>query len=90
MEKDESGGKQPPFFYPKEEDDQLSEEEKTEREKIANSIMTSFDKISQRYLERYIGAANRASPRWKIELNTFAKQLGLLLSKRACIPGFYR
>ena len=51
--------------------------------------MTSFDKISQRYLERYIGAVNRASPKWKNELNEFATQMGLLLSKRACIPGFY-
>ena len=52
--------------------------------------MTAFDKYGQRYLERLIGGMNRASPRWKLELNEFAKQIGLLLSKRACIPGFYR
>ena len=46
MEKDNFGGKTPPFFYPKEEDAQLNEEEKIEREKIAKSIMTSFDKSS--------------------------------------------
>ena len=90
MENDKSGGKQPPFFYPKEENATLNESEKIERDKIAKSIMTSFDKISQRYLERYISAVNRASPKWKIELNDYAKQLGLLLSKRACIPGFYQ
>ncbi len=90
MEKDNPGGKRPPFFYPKEEDARLTEEEKIERDKIANSIMTSFDRISQRYLERYIGALDRASPKWQNELNDFGRQIGLLLSKRACIPGFYR
>jgi tetratricopeptide (TPR) repeat protein len=89
MENDKIGGKQPPFFYPKEEDTKLKEEEKAEGNKISNTIMVSFDKISQRYLERYIGAFNRANPKWQVELNEFAKQLGLLLSKRACIPGFY-
>jgi tetratricopeptide (TPR) repeat protein len=89
MERDNFGGKTPPFSYPKEEDAQLNEEEKIERDKIAKSIMTSFDKISQRYLERYINAFNRAAPERKVQLNEFAKQIGLLLSKRACIPGFY-
>jgi tetratricopeptide (TPR) repeat protein len=90
MEKNNPGGKQSPFFYPEEEDVKLTKEEKIERDKIAKSIMISFDKISQRYLERYISALNRASPKWKNELNEYGKQIGLLLSKRACIPGFYR
>jgi tetratricopeptide (TPR) repeat protein len=90
MEENDSGGKKPPFFYPQEEDTQLSEEEKIEREKIANSIMASFDKVSQRYFERYIGAVNRATPNWKKVLDDYANQLSLLLSKRACEPGFYR
>lgn len=89
MEKDNSEAKKTPFFYPRKEEAQLSEEEKIEREKIANPIMTAFERVGQRYLERYISALNRASPKWKVELNEFAKQLGLLLSKRACAPGFY-
>lgn len=68
----------------------MVESEKNERERITNAVMTAFDKYSQRYLERLIGGMNRASPRWKLVLDEFAKQIGLLLSKRACIPGFYR
>lgn len=68
----------------------MVESDKSEEERVTDAVMTAFDRYGQRYLERLIDGMNRASPRWKLELEEFAKQIGLLLSKRACIPGFYR
>ncbi len=89
MEKDNSESFQPPFFFSKEQYNSFSELEKAEVNNIADSIMKAFDRYGQRYLERLFGGMDRASPGWKSELNEFAGQIGLLLSKRACIPGFY-
>ncbi len=61
-----------------------------ERERIANAIVTAFDKFGNRYNERIRAEWGSLTEKEKNELRALVRQVDMLLSKRAFIPGFYR
>jgi tetratricopeptide (TPR) repeat protein len=67
----------------------LSEENKTEYERIRKSVVRSFDRYAQRHLASYLAKLKAASPNEKELLTRDYYKVDSLLSKRVFIPGFY-
>jgi len=67
----------------------LAEENKTESERIRESVVRSFDKYAQRHVSSYLAKSKKASQIEKELLTRDFRKVDSLLSKRVFIPGFY-